>query len=379
MTGPPPPPPQLLVDGELRAAADGSAYPVIEPATGREIAQAPDGRPADADAAVTAAHRAFHDTDWAADHAGRIAALRAFHQALVDHGPVIRALVTEEAGVPVSLTTGPQYGDPVRRFGEVLHRRDGRRATGVVAAITPWCAPVQLALDKVGPALAAGDTVVLKPAADTPWVAAELGRLAADHLPPGVLNVVTTRDVDVAITLTTDPRVDLVDFTGSEVNAERVRSQAAKAREVRLDHGSRPPTAMPEGAGFGAGVARAALSVCRHAGQDCAAFSRILVPRARYDEAVEVAATTMSAVVPGDPADPATICGPVISAVHRDRVLRYLALARQEGGAFVTGGRAADRDAGFWIEPTVIAGLDASARAAREEIFGPVLIVLPQD
>ncbi len=397
--------PRLLVDGKLAMAADGATYPILNPATGAEIGQAPDAGPADMDAAIEAARRAFDDTDWATDHAFRVRCLRQLHQALVDHGEEMRALTTAEAGAPAFLTTGPQYDVPVEGLrwttdlaesyawetdlgvaepmGVPTRRTVRREAVGVVAAITPWNFPNQINLAKIGPALLAGNTVVLKPAPDTPWVACELGRLAAEHtdLPPGVLNVVPTRDVDVAMALTTDPRVDLVSFTGSTVTGTRIMQAAAGTlKKVFLELGGKSAAVVLDDADLAAAVGTAAFSVSLHAGQGCALTTRLLVPRARYDEAVRLAADTMAAIGVGDPTDPGTICGPVISAVQRDRILRYLDLAVEEGGTFATGGGVpADRTEGFWIEPTVIAGLDNTSRVAREEIFGPVLVVIPHD
>jgi len=331
--------------------------------------------------------------------------LRQLHAALLTFGPEMRALTTAEAGAPVSLTLGPQYDVPVASLawtidlaesyewtsdlgtaapmGVPTHRTVRREPVGVVAAITPWNFPNQINLAKVGPALAAGNTVVLKAAPDTPWVAAELGRLAAEHtdLPPGVLNVVTSSRAAAGAALTTDPRVDLVSFTGSTATGRAVMAAAAPTlKRVFLELGGKSAAIVLDDGDIGAGAGVAAYSVCLHAGQGCALTTRLVVPRARYDEAVEIAANTMRHVPVGDPTDPATICGPLISATHRDRVEGYLQSALADGGRFACGGgRPAGLDRGFFVEPTVIAGLDNDAKAAREEIFGPVLVVIPHD
>ncbi len=397
------PPPRLLIGGTLLAAADGSTYPILDPATGAEIGQAPDATAEDMDAAIEAARRAFDETDWATDPAFRVHCVRQLHQALVDHGEQMRALTTAEAGAPAFLTAGPQYDVPVEGLrwmcdlaegyawetdlgvaepmGIATRRTIRREAVGVVAAITPWNFPNQINLAKVGPALLAGNTVVLKPAPDTPWVAAELGRLALEHtdLPPGVLNVVTPRDNDAAGRLVTDPRVDLVSFTGSTATGRAIMAAAAPTlKKVFLELGGKSAAIVLDDADLAAAVGTTAFSVCVHAGQGCALTTRLVVPRGRYDEAVQVAANTMASIGAKDPTDPGTICGPVISATQRDRVARYLALAEEEGARFATGGRVIDRD-GFWVEPTVIAGLGNDARVAREEIFGPVLTVIAHD
>jgi aldehyde dehydrogenase (NAD+) len=268
-------------------------------------------------------------------------------------------------------------------MGIPTRRTVRREAIGVVAAITPWNFPNQINLAKIGPALAAGNTVVLKPAPDTPWIAAELGRLAAEHtdLPPGVFNVVTSSRVEPGAMLTSDPRVDLVSFTGSTATGRAVMAAAAPTlKKVFLELGGKSAAIVLDDGDLGAGAGVAAFSVCMHAGQGCALTTRLVVPRARYDEAVEIAAATMNHVPVGDPTDPATICGPLINSRQRERVEGYLASALSDGGRFaVGGGRPEGLERGYFVEPTVIAGLDNSAKAAREEIFGPVLVVIPHD
>jgi aldehyde dehydrogenase (NAD+) len=397
------PPPQLLVDGKLVDASDQATYPIVNPASGHVIGHAPDATAADVDEAIAAARRAFDDTDWSTDLELRVRCLRQLHQALVEHAPEMRALTTAEVGAPAFLTAGPQYDVPVESLrwtidlaedyqweadlgiaepmGIPTRRTVRREAIGVVAAITPWNFPNQINLAKVGPALAAGNTVVLKPAPDTPWVACELGRLAAEHtdLPPGVLNVVTPRSNEVAVQLTTDPRVDMVSFTGSTVTGRAVMAAAAPTlKRVFLELGGKSAAIVLDDADVAAAAGATAFAACIHAGQGCAITTRLVVPRARYDEAVRVAADTMASIGAKDPSDPGTICGPVISRAQRDRVASYLELAEQEGGTFATGGHVIDRD-GFWVEPTVVAGLDNTARVAQEEIFGPVLVVIPHD
>lgn len=382
------PEPLLLVGGERRPAADGLTYPVVDPATGERIAEAPDAGPADMDAAIAAAREAFDSTQWATDPAARVEAVRGWQEALVRDEEALKSLLVAEAGLPAYLTTGRQYDDALADLAGALdvvaQDPNGAGPVGVVCVLTPWTEPARVPLLTVGPALLAGNTVVLKPAADTPWIAAELGRLAAEHLPPGVLNVVTTRDVDVAIAATTDPRVDLVSFTGSEVVGDRVRSTAALGeKRLVIETGSPGVRVVLTGDDLEAEVRHAAYDVCVHAGQRCGVATQLQVPRDSYDEAVAIAVETVAAIGLGDPADPATICGPVISKVHQGRLLRYLALAESEGGRIVTGGGTeppGDRWArGSWVRPAVVAGLDSRSRVAREELLGPVLVVVPHD
>ncbi len=399
----PNPPARMLIGGKLVEAAD--SYSIVNPATGEEIGVAPNSTADHLDAAISAARTAFDETSWSTDIALRVRCLRQLHQALVDEGPALRALTTAEAGAPAFLTTGPQYDVPVETLrwvtdlaenypwetdlgvAKVMGMRSRRvlrrEAIGVVAAITPWNFPNQITLAKIGPALAAGNTVILKPAPDTPWLAAELGRLIAEKtdIPAGVFNVVTPRENAVAAILTTDSRVDMISFTGSTATGRAIATAAAPTlKKVFLELGGKSAAIVLDDADLTAAVGAAAFGVCVHAGQGCALATRLVVPREKYDEAVKVAADTMAMLAPGDPTDSGTVCGPVISAVQRDRILSYLELARGEGGTFAAGGGVDTTKAGgYWIQPTVIAGLDNTARVAREEIFGPVLTVIPHD
>ncbi|GAA4732097.1 aldehyde dehydrogenase [Nocardioides endophyticus] len=398
-----PPAPQQLIDGKLVGSADGTTYPILNPATGLEIGQAPDGSAADVEGAIAAARRAFDETDWSTNADFRVRCLRQLHQALLDNAEAFRDLTTAEVGMPGFMMGAAGFDVPVeglkwvtdmlesyefesdlgvaKPMGIKSRRTVRREAVGVVAAITPWNVPTQINLAKVGPALAAGCTVVLKPAPDTPWVACELGRLVAEHtdIPAGVFNLVTPLSNEVAAVLSTDPRVDMVSFTGSTATGRAIMAAAAPTlKKVFLELGGKSAAIALDDADVSAVAGATAFTACIHAGQGCAITTRLVVPREKYDEAVRVAAATMESIGAKDPADPGAICGPVISAVQRDRVEAYLKLAVEEGGTFATGGHVIDQD-GFWIEPTVIAGLDNSSRLAQEEIFGPVLVVIPHD
>ncbi|MCW2772592.1 MAG: aldehyde dehydrogenase, partial [Nocardioides sp.] len=403
-----PPPAQQLIDGKLVGAADGTTYPILNPATGQEIGQAPNGMAADVEGAIAAARRAFDETDWSTDAAFRVRCLRQLHQALLDDAEAFRDLTTAEVGMPGFMMGAAGFDVPVEGLAWVTDLLEGyefesglgvaapmgiksrrtvrREAVGVVAAMTPWNVPTQINLAKVGPALAAGCTVVLKPAPDTPWVACELGRLVAEHtdIPAGVFNVVTPRSTEVAAVLSTDPRVDMVSFTGSTATGRAIMAAAAPTlKKVFLELGGKSAAIALDDADVAAVAGATAFAACIHAGQGCAITTRLVVPREKYDEAVQVAAATMESIGAKDPTDPGTICGPVISAVQRDRVEEYLKIAFEEGGTFATGGKTASMEGGlsggYWIEPTVVAGLDNSSRLAQEEIFGPVLIVIPHD
>lgn len=211
----------------------------------------------------------------------------------------------------------------------------------MVGAITPWNFPHQINFAKLGPALAAGATVVLKPAPDTPWCAALIGKVIAEQtdIPAGVVNIVTSADHALGAQLAGDPRVDMVSFTGSTATGKAVMATAATTlKKVFLELGGKSAFIVLDDADIAAASSYAGFSVCVHAGQGCALTTRLLVPRASYDDAVAAAAKAMAGIKPGDPAEGGTVCGPLISERQRDRVERYLEIAQAEGGTIVTGG-----------------------------------------
>lgn len=395
---------QLLIGGKLVAGSAGK-FPTLNPATEEVLGTAADADAADMGEAIEAARRAFDDTDWSRNTALRVRCLRQLRQAMQDNIEDLRELTIAEVGAPRMLTAGAQLESPVDDLsfcadtaesyswttdlghatpqGIPTNRTLAREAVGVVGAITPWNFPHQINLAKVGPALAAGNTLVLKPAPDTPWAAAVLGELITEHtdFPAGVVNIVTSSDHGVGALLSKDPRVDMVSFTGSTATGRAVMTDAAATiKKVFLELGGKSAFLVLDDADLAAACSMAAFTVSMHAGQGCALTTRLVVPRAQYDTAVEAAAATMAGLKPGDPTSKRTVCGPVISARQRDRVQSYLDLAIEEGGRFACGGgRPADQPTGFFIEPTVIAGLDNTARVAQEEIFGPVLTVIAHD
>jgi aldehyde dehydrogenase (NAD+) len=396
----------LLVDGELTGATGGGTFTTSNPATEEVLGDAADGTAADMDAAIAAARTAFDDGSWAADPAFRAHCLRQLRDALQSDADTLRALTTAEAGAPAFLTAGPQFDVPVADLGVAAdlaeswdgwsvdlgeatpmgvrtHRQLRREPAGVVGAITPWNFPHQINFAKVGPALAAGCTVVLKPAPDTPWCAAAVARIATERtdLPPGVLNVVTSSDHALGAQLAGDPRVDVVSFTGSSATGRAVmRTAAEHITRVFLELGGKSAFVILDDADVAAAAGTAGFAASTHAGQGCAITTRLLVPRRLHDEVVDAVAATMRALAAGDPTDPGTVCGPVISAGQRDRIEGYLDLARDEGGRFAAGGGRSPRfDRGYFIDPALVVGLDNSSRVAREEIFGPVLTVIPYD
>jgi len=253
---------------------------------------------------------------------------------------------------------------------------------GVVGVIVPWNFPFEIILNKLGPVLAMGNSCVLKPAPDTPWNATRLARLVAEHtdILPGVLNIVTSSDHLVGEVLATSPDVDLVAFTGSTATGRRVMKAASDTlKPVFLELGGKSVNLVLDDADLEQ-VVPGAAGMCMHAGQGCAMATRLLVPRSRYDEAVELARSAFEGITYGDPTDPSNFQGPQISRKQQERVLGYIAKGEQEGARVVTGGGVpAHLPRGFFVEPTLFADVDNAMTIAREEIFGPVLVVIAYD
>jgi aldehyde dehydrogenase (NAD+) len=395
----------MLVDGALVASSTGAVFETVNPATEEVLGVAADASAEDADRAVAAARRAFDESAWSTDVALRVRCLRQLQAAMQGCAEELRAMTIAETGSPLFMTRSAQLDDPVESLGWVADLAESyewttdlgraeplgmpaqrwlrREPAGVVAAITPWNVPHQINLAKLGPALAAGNTVVLKPAPDTPWCATVLGRLVAEEtdIPAGVVNVLPSSEPAFASLLVGDSRVDQVSFTGSTATGRTVMAQAAGTlKRVFLELGGKSAFVVLDDADMGAACGVAAFTVCVHAGQGCAITTRLVVPREHFDEAVDVAASALAKLPAGDPTDPGTVCGPLINARQRDRVERYIAMARAEGGEIVAGGgRPADRARGFFVEPTLVVGIGNDSPVAREEIFGPVLVVIPHD
>lgn len=398
----------LLIGGELRPAAGGAVYDNVNPATGAVIGVAPDATAADMDAALAAARAAFDESGWASDAALRARCLRQLQSAFERHSDEIRALTVAEVGCPVTLTHGAQLDVPVsglgyyadliegyewehdlgaaQPFGIPSRRTIRREPVGVVGAITPWNFPHQINLAKVGPALAAGCTVVLKAAPDTPWAATVLGRLAATEtdIPAGVLNTITSADKLIGEALCRDPRVDLVSFTGSTATGRKVMAAAAGTiKKTFLELGGKSAFIVLDDADAATAAAGVAFQIMTHSGQGCAITTRLLVPRARHDELVAAVVEMMGAIGWGDPNDPANFAGPLISRAQQERVLGYIDRAVAEGATVVLGGGPGHFDGelsgGFFVEPTVLVDVDQDSTIAQEEVFGPVLAVIAHD
>ena len=397
---------RLLIDGQLLPAQAGARYPNINPATEQVLGYAADAGIDDAAAAVAAARRAFDQSGWAEDRALRHRALSQLLDGLRAHRTELHALIVAEVGATMAITAnGPQGDGPLaileyylglmqrypweselpvtRHMGVPSRRLIWKEAAGVVAAITPWNFPFQINMAKLAPALAAGCTVVLKAAPETPWTASFIGRIAAGctELPPGVLNILTSSDpAALGEFLVDDPRVDVVSFTGSTATGRRVMAQAAtRVKRVFLELGGKSATIVLDDADFSTALL-SGFAVCYHAGQGCAIATRLLLPRARYQEGIDFLRAAFAKFTYGDPLGAGQIMGPVISARQQARVLEYIEIGKREGARLVCGGgRPAHLKRGFYVEPTVFADVTNDMRIAQEEIFGPVLVVIPYE
>ncbi|KKD09159.1 aldehyde dehydrogenase family protein [Streptomyces sp. WM6386] len=396
----PPPDRRLLIDGRLVEA--DRTFATLNPTTGGLLGHAPDATAEQAEAAVAAARRAFDTTHWSTDTEFRIHCLGQLHTALTEHLEELRELTIAEVGAPRMLTHSQQLDEPVglvRYYADLLkthpltedlgvveylgqrHRRwVEKEAGGVLAAIVPYNYPTQLALAKLAPALAAGCTVVLKGAPDTPLITLALGELIAEHtdIPAGVVNVLTSSDATVGELLTAHADVDMVSFTGSTATGRRIMAAASgTVKRVFLELGGKSALIVLDDADFAAASMYAAYMICLHAGQSCAITSRMLVPRAHHDAIAEQVASALERVRYGDPAHPRTYMGPLISERQRDKVDGMVRRAVEAGATLVTGGER--MDPGFFYTPTLLTGVDPTSELAQEEVFGPVLAIVPYD
>ncbi|TLF98311.1 aldehyde dehydrogenase family protein [Nocardia cyriacigeorgica] len=397
----------MLIEGELTESISGEVFDNYSPATGALLGTVAAAAEPDMLRAIAAARKAFDETVWSTDKALRRRCLDQLQRALESEMEQLRVELVAEAGCPMMTTGNAQLEWPLAEalrypaglidhfewervldggglFGERNRRTVLHEPVGVVAAICPSNFPVEVILNKLGPALAAGNTVVLKPDPHTPWNATRLGRLIAEHtdIPAGVVNVVTTPSNDVAGLLAIDPRVDMISFTGSTAVGRMLMRQGADTmKRTFLELGGKSALIVLDDADPVAAV-RSAAGVCVHAGQACAATSRMLVHRSLFNDVVAEIGAAFEAVQVGDPALPHTLTGPVISAAQQARVLEACARAQRDGAELITGGGVpADLPAylsgGFYVEPTVFVTEDPGLAVAQEEIFGPVLVMLP--
>ena len=396
---------RMLLDGRLRPSGDGTTFDVFNPATGTSAGRVADGTAGDMDAAIAAARRAFDTTSWSTDLDFRQRCLRQLHEAIVSEVEELRLELVTEVGAPLMTTYMAQLDWPLsdgllwpaQAAGELSWHRQlpdssllgmtstrhvFKEAAGVVAAIVPWNFPFEILINKLGPILATGNTVVVKAASETPWNATRVGRLIAEKtdIPAGVVNIITTSNVSVAQLLVTDPRVDMISFTGSTRTGQLIMEKAAPTfKRLLLELGGKSAGIVLDDADFALALP-SAMSACMHAGQGCALPTRLLVQRSKYDEAVATLEQVYAAIPYGDPTDPGVFSGPVITERQRSNILELIKRGEAEGGRLIVGGKIPDdQPDGYFVQPTLFADVDNSATISQAEIFGPVLSVTPFD
>ena len=393
---------QLYVNGVLRDAAGSRTYKDVSPWTGEVIAEAADASAADMEEAIAAARRAFDETDWTEDHARRRALVARLGELMVANRDRIIEIVRNEGGAAWGTILGPQVQFALDAFEGTLKVFDDfkwehdkgvaeafftqsrriirREAFGVVAAITPWNVPLYVNVGKLVPALLAGCTVILKPAPETPLSGAVIGELAAQAgFPPGVFNVVTGEDrAMLGEILTGDPRIDLVTFTGSTATGKRIMERGSQTlKRVFLELGGKSALIVLEDAPDYAMTVAQSMQIY-HAGQGCANCTRLLLPRSRYDEGVAILQQAYAHLQWGGFDDRDNYMGALISERQRQRVMGYIEAGKAEGARLIAGGGIpTDKGAGFFVEPTCFADVNNKMKIAQEEIFGPVLVVIP--
>jgi len=387
---------RLFIGGQWVASTGSSLINVISPSTEEHVAAVPSGTPADVDRAVAAARQAFDAGPWPRwTLEQRLEVMQRFHDLYSDHRDDIAALITEEMGCPITVSTTVQaevprlilesYLElaPAYPFSSVRRASTGsalvtKEAVGVVAAVVPWNIPQSVTMQKVAPALIAGCTMVLKPAPETPldaYLMAELMQQAG--LPDGVINVVPA-DREASEHLVSHPGIDKVAFTGSTAAGRRIGSICGNdLRRFTLELGGKSAAVFLDDADLDSAVESLRSGSLRNSGQVCSAKTRLVVSRRREGELLERLVTLIESMPVGDPMDPATQIGPMASSRHRSVVEGYMDVGLEQGARAVVGGGRADAfDRGWYVQPTIFAGVQPDHRIAQEEIFGPVLSVL---
>jgi betaine-aldehyde dehydrogenase len=388
---------KLFIDGQWQDSDGGAEMAILNPATGKQIAAVPDGSRADVDRAVQAAKTAFYDGRWSRKTPGeRSLAIFRLADLLEQSGAEIGRIESENAGKPYAQLTMagdiPFAVDNLRFFAAAARDTHGSRAgefaagytsmfrrepVGVVGQIAPWNYPLLMAVWKLGPALAAGCTVVLKPAPTTPLSALMLAELIQRAgIPDGVVNVVTGGN-DTGQALVEHPDVRMVSLTGSTATGKKIMATAANTlKRVHLELGGKAPVIVFDDADIELASAKASFAAICNTGQDCTAATRVYVEKSRYNDTLEALVAAMRGVKVGMPFDDDTAMGPAISDVQRQRVLGFIDRARAGGARIVTGGGVPKGfDGGFFVEPTVIVDADQKSEIIQSEVFGPVITI----
>ena len=394
---------RMVIGGQPADAADGQTFEVVNPADGQVIATAPLGGKADVDRAVAAAQKAFDDpkgwANWAAGKRGRM--LAKYAEVVKDHTEELAWLETRSIGKPISSSKGEITGVSLvfdyyagganKIYGQTIPVTNQpsiditlREPIGVVGLIVPWNFPAYMASWKLGPALAAGNTCILKPASYSPLTAIRLGELALEAgIPAGVVNVVTGPGGTAGAALAGHMGVGKVAFTGETTTGQEIMRLASNnVKKVSLELGGKSPNVVFADADLERFAAESPYSVFDNCGQDCCARSRILVERSAHDKVVELFVEATKQVKVGDPSDPKTEVGTLVSFRHRDKVAGYVDAGLAEGAKLMVGGKAPTDPAlsqGAYLMPAVFDGVTTEMKIAREEVFGPVVAVIPFD
>jgi len=385
----------MLIDGQWTQAESGETFETVNPATGSVLAAVASGGPADVDRAVAAARRAFEQRSWAdMNPHDRTLVLLRIADAIEANSEELATLESLDGGIPIAVTramvadaakTVRYYaGWPTKVLGTVnpvdasVHCYTVREPLGVCAGIIPWNGPLTMAVWKIAPALACGNTVILKPAEQTPLTALRFGEILMETgLPAGVVNVVTGFGETAGAAISGHPDIDKVSFTGSTATGKLILgASVGNLKRVTLELGGKSPHIIMPDADLPAAARTAAAGFAMLTGQVCVAGTRILVHESVMDEFAAELATAVSAFRVGDPFEEATMLGPVVSAEQFDRVNSYVSLGLREGAQIVLGGERFDNP-GYFVQPTVFRGVSNDMRLAREEIFGPVAALIP--
>jgi acyl-CoA reductase-like NAD-dependent aldehyde dehydrogenase len=385
---------KVYIDGAWVPSAGSGSIEVVNASTEQVMGHIPDGTPADVDAAVAAAKRAF-ETWGFTPREERAKYIQRLAEEFGARSQEIAEVISGEVGMPILLANLVQAGLPagnMAKYAEMLddfpfeqqigHSLIVREPIGVVGAITPWNYPLHQIVAKVAPALAAGCTVVLKPSEVAPLNAFILAEIVDSvGLPPGVFNLVSGTGPVVGEAIASHPDIDMVSFTGSTRAGKRVSELASQTvKRVALELGGKSANIILDDADFAEVIPKSVFACYLNSGQTCSAHTRMLVPRDKHDEIVEIARAAAETVTVG-PAESDARLGPLISATQRDRVRSYIQKGIDEGATLVTGGTEAPDglDTGYFVRPTVFADVRSDMTIAQEEIFGPVLSILPYD
>jgi aldehyde dehydrogenase (NAD+) len=386
---------KLYIDGEWVDPAGSETIDLICASTEEIIGRIPQGTPEDVDRAAAAARRAF--PAWSqTPMVERAEILRAIAAGIAARSEEIAATIAQELGMPIALCNAIQAGLPTMTFTSVPDLLEGveweqeignslvvREPVGVVGAITPWNFPLHQVAAKVAPALAVGCTMVLKPSEVNPLSAFILTEIMDEAgVPAGVFNLVTGTGPVVGEAIASHPEVDMVSFTGSTRAGRRVSElAAANVTRVALELGGKSPNVILDDADLEAAVTDGVAKCYLNSGQTCSALTRMLVPKARLEEAEQIAAAVAEAHTVGDPFEETTRLGPVVSEVQRERVRGYIRKGVEEGARIVTGGAEPPDglDRGYYVRPTVFSDVRSDMTIAQEEIFGPVLVIIPYE